>query len=226
MKSKNIILIMLILVFFGVLVAVVGFSRKGSASQGSGEVSSKINISRNRIYLKGLTTGDSVKSKNFPKYIAMADGEISFDYSFFGVSRPFRAKVNLEDRVFSYEVSVGYFEVDELRSAIEGKMAIDNGSEVKFNCALDDYSVGDIELSRETCRIISGRQVLSVVKSRPTSRKRADIPVALWEALYTGVVRLEESIDISAEGRQRLKEERIREDEIQKQEKMRAQNDV
>jgi len=179
-----------------------------------------------RIYLKDLTTGDSINKKRFPKYTGISNQFLLINYSYFGLSRSFSVHTNADKRVVKYSF---YFEDDAnaMMSAIEEKFGIENKKEIKFDCLVRPFSVGEIKFNEKICTLISGNQTLAITEKILLTKKPDNISVGDWAAVsMASEFVLEEKLDLSDTAKNKISKDADEEINARDREKTRIKKDI
>ena len=179
-----------------------------------------------RIYLKDLTTGDSINKKGFPKHAVISDKFLLIDYSYFGSDRLFSVYTNADKRVIKYSFN---FEKDAsaMKSAIEEKLSIENKKEIKFDCLVKPFAVDQIKFDEKICTLISGSQTLTINEKILLTEKPSNISFSDWSAVsFPSQLMLEEDIDLSDAIKAKLLKESIEENNARDREKTRIKKDI
>lgn len=165
------------------------------------------NVTRERIFLRELTTGTKYERKKFPQPAIDTGNLVSFDYEYFGEKRHVMAGLNSERTVTSYKI-LNIANLNELRAELEAKLTTNNGTEVKFKCDFERVSWGGIDWKYETCIIYSGNQRLKTRDGRQLTPKPSNVDYATWESMKTNELVLEEDVGLSKAESDRLEKEK------------------
>ena len=192
------------------------FSLVAACSPGAGEE----NRYEGRIFLKDLTTGVAITSEKFPKHQKVASNQVVFDYDFFGAARTVWADLNEDGRVIQYKLQVDE-SLFSFKSVIEDKLSSEGKKSVKFSCDSEYVGSGDFSFKSETCRIVSGGQVLSLVGMSPRSYAATNVTGG-----NSVTVILSEKIKLTDATEMRLNRERAEKYEMERKERDRKVNDI
>lgn len=179
-----------------------------------------------RIYLKDLTTGDSINKKGFPKYTSISNQFLLINYSYFGLSRSFSVYTNADKRVVKYSF---YFEDDAnaMMSAIEEKFGIENKKEIKFDCRVRPFSVDQIKFNEKICTIVSANQTLTITEKILLTEKPANISFGDWAAVsMASEFVLEEVLELSDAVKNKMSKDAVEEVNARDREIARIKKDI
>ena len=174
-----------------VIVSVFGGIFKGDGkvrddSKGGGD-SKVVNIIQpstvdTPLSLKDLALGINFTSLKIKPSGKLSDGQIMFNYDYFGSSRSVLALTNSAGIIYSYKLPLGG-DFREVKAAIEEKYSAENNRPIKFNCNVDKFTSADgsANITSSDCKLSRGTEILTVKESiieKNSSSARYELPVA------------------------------------------------
>lgn len=181
----------------------------------------KNNKSKNKIYIKDLTTGVKFDNKNFPRMITSDH----FKYSYFGKSRLIEVKLNEDKIVTSYKIILSG-DLYDIKEAIEKKISLENKEQVEFQCKKENWNGGGVDWEKKVCSITSDQQTLTLNENKPITNKPSFIDESTWQSMHTSSIVLEEKIELSKESSEAKKENLIQREIILKNSISNAKSDI
>jgi len=176
---------------FGIFIlAIVIVSVLGGVFKGDGKVRDESKVTNiiqpstvdTPLSLKDLALGINFTSLKIKPSGKLSDGQIMFNYDYFGSSRSVLASTNSAGIIYSYKLPLGG-DFREVKAAIEEKYSAENNRPIRFNCNVDKITSADgsANITSSDCKLSRGTEILTVKESiieKNSSSARYELPVA------------------------------------------------